>query len=338
MADLEPLVSIGLPVYNGERYLGEALDCLLSQTLTDLEIVVSDNASTDATPNIARAYAERDARVKYYRNPSNVGALRNYNRTFELATGKYFKWHACDDLCAPTYLEKCVAMLDQDPSAVLCHSRTVLIDNMGEALSFDPELQLFADRKRTFAVSLPPDQHFADSDDPVVRFREALLQTAMCQHVMAVMRADVVRKTGLLAIYYSADRAFLIEMAVHGRFREVPEPLFFNRIHERNSRMIASAKEKAAWGGAPVWISWFDFLNGYVNISRGLLRADMSLGAKMRCLGFAAYKAATARIGHPIRAILSVARPNRMSPSAKRRRNGKIEVAELRDRPARNRL
>jgi glycosyltransferase involved in cell wall biosynthesis len=336
MADLKPLVSIGLPVYNGERYLGKALDCLLSQTFTDFDIIVCDNASIDATASIARAYAERNARVKYHRNPSNIGAIRNFNRAFELATGKYFKWHACDDLCAPTYLEKCVAVLEEDSSAALCHSRTILIDDAGEALTFDPELQLFTDRKRTFAYHAP-DQHFADSDDPVIRFREALLRTTMCQYVMALMRADVARKSGLLAMYYYADRAFLIEMALRGRFREVPEALFFNRLHEHSSRMIASARERAAWGGAPAWISPFDLLNGYLNITLGVLRADVSLGAKMRCLGFAVSKAAAAQIGRR-KGAHGPRQQKRISSPVERFLNRTIESAELGDRTAGDRL
>ena len=292
-------LSIGVPVYNGERYVAEALDCLLSQTFKDLEVIVSDNASTDATADIVRSYAERDPRVKYYRNPTNIGAQPNYNRTFERAAGKYFKWHACDDLCAPTYLEKCVAALESDPSAVLCQSRTVLIDGAGEPLIFDPDLQLFTNRNRTFGIH-GPDEHFADSDDPIIRFRDALMRTVSCQYVMALVRTDVARKTGLLASYYASDRAFLIEMAVRGRFLEVPEPLFFNRMHERNSRMLASAKDKAMWSGASTWLGPLDFLRGHINISRGLLRTDLSLAAKMRCFGFAASKALAARIGRPM--------------------------------------
>ena len=297
MADPKPLVSIGLPVYNGERYLEAALASLLSQTLADLEIVVSDNASTDATADIVRACAQHDRRVKYSRNPSNIGAICNFNRTVELATGKYFKWHACDDLCAPTYLEKCVAALEEDSSAVLCQSRTLLIDDMGEALAFDADLQLFVDRKGILAN--PPDPHFADSDDPVIRFCEALPYTRTCQHVMAVMRTDVMRNVGLMAMYYGSDRAFLIRMAMHGRFREVPEPLFFNRIHEGNSRSIARKRGRYVWGGAPAWISSFHLLNGYLDIARSVLRADMSPGAKMRCLGFAGRRVVGARIGRP---------------------------------------
>jgi glycosyltransferase involved in cell wall biosynthesis len=292
-------VSVGVPVYNGERYIGEALDCLLSQTFKDLEVIVSDNASTDGTAAIVRRYAERDPRVKYHRNPTNIGAQPNYNRTFDFVTGKYFKWHACDDLCAPTYLEKCVAVLEADPSAVLCQSRTVLIDGDGEPLVFDPALQLFTNRKKTFGIH-GPDEHFADSDDPIVRFRDALLRTVSCQYVMALARTDVMRKTGLLASYYAADRAFLIEMAVRGRFREVPEPLFYNRMHEKNSRMLASAKDKALWSGASSWFGPLDFLRGHINIMRGLLRTDLGIGIKARCLSFAVYKALVARMGHPM--------------------------------------
>lgn len=331
MADLKPLVSIGLPAYNGERYLGEALDSLLSQTLADLEIVVSDNASTDATASIVRAYAERDARVKYHRNPSNVGAICNFNRTFELAAGKYFKWHACDDLCAPTYLEKCVATLEEDPSAVLCQSRTVLIDDMGRALSLDAELQLSLDRQGIFAN--PPDPHFADSDDPVIRFSEALPYTRTCQHVMGVMRADAMRATGLLAMYYGSDRAFLIRMALRGRFREVPEALFFNRVHKGNSRSLARARERYVWGGAPAWISAFHLLNGYLDIGRSVLQADMSLGSKMRCLGFAARRAVGARIGRPRGAQTDrSSQSDRISSAPERRVSRRIDGPKLGDR------
>jgi len=298
-------LSIGVPVYNGERYVAEALDCLLSQTFKDLEVIVSDNASTDATADIVRSYAERDPRVKYYRNPTNIGAQPNYNRTFERAAGKYFKWHACDDLCAPTYLEKCVAALESDPSAVLCQSRTILIDGAGAALIFDPKLKIFMNRKRTVRID-GPDQHFADSADPITRFRDALLGAVSCQYVMALMRTDVARKTGLLASYYASDRAFLIEMAVRGRFLEVPEPLFFNRVHERNSRMLISAKDKEIWSGASTWFGPLDFLKGYIDISDRLLRTELSLGAKIHCLRFAASKALAGRMGRPITPIADV--------------------------------
>jgi glycosyltransferase involved in cell wall biosynthesis len=297
-------VTIGVPVYNGAHYVAAALDCLIAQTFQDIEILVSDNASTDATGEIVRGYAARDPRIKYFRNDRNIGAQPNYNRTFDNATGKYLKWHACDDLIAPSYIEKCVALLEADPSAVLCHSETGLIDDTGALLHFDAELQRFTDKERTFSVP-GPDPHFADSDDPFARFCEALLRTLTCQHVMALMRADAARKTGYLATYYSADRAFLVEMAMRGKFCLVPETLFFKREHARNSRQISSAKAKSAWSGAPAWIGALDFLHGYINICRGLLRTDLSVEMAARCLGFAIYKALSGKLGRPLAPIVS---------------------------------
>ena len=119
MTPIIPRVTIGLPVYNGQNYLVETLESLLAQTYTDFELVISDNASTDRTEAICRQYAAGDARIRYYRNDENIGASANYNRAFELGRGEYFKWAAHDDLLAPTYLERCVEVLDANPDVVL---------------------------------------------------------------------------------------------------------------------------------------------------------------------------------------------------------------------------
>ena len=83
-----PRLSIGLPVYNGERYLAEAFDCFLAQTFQDFEIIVCDNASTDRTAEICRSFAQRDPRIRYYRNEKNLGAIPNFNRVFELSRSR----------------------------------------------------------------------------------------------------------------------------------------------------------------------------------------------------------------------------------------------------------
>ncbi|MBS0016773.1 MAG: glycosyltransferase family 2 protein, partial [Arthrospira sp. SH-MAG29] len=129
-----PRVSIGLPVYNGENFIQETLDCLLSQTFDDFELIICDNASTDRTEEICRDYAARDKRIRYYRHPENLGAAKNYNRTFELSTAEYFKWAAHDDLYAPEFLERCVEALDTHPSTVLCYPQEYWIDEQGNPL------------------------------------------------------------------------------------------------------------------------------------------------------------------------------------------------------------
>jgi cellulose synthase/poly-beta-1,6-N-acetylglucosamine synthase-like glycosyltransferase len=116
-----PLVSIGIPVYNGARVLRQALDHLLAQTYTHLELVICDNASTDETGAICQAYAARDTRVHYYRNPTNVGLINNYRLAVTRSSGTYFMWNAADDRKPPTAVGACVRALQAQPQAVMAH-------------------------------------------------------------------------------------------------------------------------------------------------------------------------------------------------------------------------
>src|SRR5215470_10109303 len=126
-----PRLSVGLPVYNGEAYLAESLDALLGQTYEDFELIISDNASTDGTADISQGYVKQDARVRYYRQPRNVGLAPNHNFVVEQARGELFKWASNDDLYARDLLERCVDALDKQPEVVLAHSWTAMIDSSG---------------------------------------------------------------------------------------------------------------------------------------------------------------------------------------------------------------
>ena len=130
-----PRVTIGVPVYNGQKYIRFTMDSLLAQTFTDFEIIVTDNCSTDTTPQIVQEYAARDPRVRYVRNETNIGPARNYNVSLELARGEFFKWNPADDVCAPDFLAKCVAALDAHPEAVLAYPRTNVIDTEGKVVN-----------------------------------------------------------------------------------------------------------------------------------------------------------------------------------------------------------
>ena len=129
-----PRVSIGLPVYNGERYLQQAIDSLLAQTFSDFELILLDNASTDGTRAICEAAAARDPRVRYLREPVNTGGIRNHNRTVELSRGEYFKWAAHDDIYAETFVEMCVAHLDSSPATVIAFTQSEFIDEHGRRM------------------------------------------------------------------------------------------------------------------------------------------------------------------------------------------------------------
>ncbi|APW36991.1 hypothetical protein RD110_07075 [Rhodoferax koreense] len=100
-----PMVSIGMPVFNGGRYIREALESLLRQSHINFELIISDNASTDNTANLCREFAARDARVRYVRQASNIGALGNFQYLLDQATGQYFMWAACDDYWDDRWIE-----------------------------------------------------------------------------------------------------------------------------------------------------------------------------------------------------------------------------------------
>jgi glycosyltransferase involved in cell wall biosynthesis len=178
-----PLVSLGLPVYNGANFLAEALDSILAQTYRNWELIISDNGSSDATPRICAAYAARDGRIRYYRHPVNMGASRNFNFTFEVSRGPLFRWTAHDDVCAPDLLERCVAGLLAHPEAVLCHPRTRVIGPAGETL-FD-----YTVRMRT------------DSPRVQERYRDLICVDHACFAVFGVMRSHLLRRTPLLGAF-----------------------------------------------------------------------------------------------------------------------------------------
>jgi len=120
-----PSVSIGMPVYNGAKYIREALDSLLAQTFVDFELIISDNASTDSTPDICREYAGLDARIRYVRQDENRGPLANFQFVFSEARGKYFMWAAHDDRWASTFLKRTVAVLERDAECGLVFSHYI---------------------------------------------------------------------------------------------------------------------------------------------------------------------------------------------------------------------
>ena len=265
MADTRPTVSIGLAVYNGIDYIREAIDSILAQTYTDFELIISDNASTDGTSDLCRDYAARDPRIRYSRNAENIGGANNENLTFALSRGKYFRWAAHDDMIAPTFLVKTVAVLDATPSVVLCSTMITEIDAEGTALG---------------TVS----QTRGNAPHAPARFADLMRKDHHCEATYGLIRADALRRSGLQQNYTDSDRTLLCELSLYGRFHEVPEPLFFKRYHAKN--MYVNMRARMVWfdpslrGKAvvPYWMQFFDYL-------RVLRRAPISTGDKARCYG-----------------------------------------------------
>jgi glycosyltransferase involved in cell wall biosynthesis len=226
-----PKVSIGLPVYNGENFLSEAIETILAQTYQDFELIISDNASDDRTEEICRAYAAKDSRIRYYRHAQNQGASWNFNYTFELARGEYFKWAAHDDICAPEFLAKCVATLDADPSISVCHSQVKVIDKEGKFYNDeDIYVKLTNDNVKLSTDSLNTPERFRD----LVNFRHS------CYQVFGLIRTLSLKQTPLIDKYAGSDRVLLVRLGLLGRFTEIPECLFYLRKHPDQSVTICS--------------------------------------------------------------------------------------------------
>lgn len=227
---MNPRVSIGLPIYNGEKYLKETMESLLNQTFTDYELLISDNASTDATEEICRSYAEQDDRIRYFRLEDNLGASENHNRLVAMASGEYFKWTAHDDLCEPTFIERCVEVLDNDPEVVLVYSRVKAIDEEGKDL---------------YKYKAKPD---LNSSIPRKRFFECIVVGHAQSPVFGLVRKSTLEKTKLLGKYSSSDRVLVGEFALHGRIYEIPDFLFFYRLHpEQSWQAFPNRFTREAW-------------------------------------------------------------------------------------------
>jgi glycosyltransferase involved in cell wall biosynthesis len=233
-----PRVSIGLPVYNGGKYLGEAIDSILAQTYTDFELIISDNASSDHTPDICMAYANKDPRIRYFRNEINQGAAWNFNRVFELSVGEYFKWAAHDDLLDPEFLLKCVEVLDRDPSAVLCYSKVKKIDENRKLLeNYDPPRNI-------------------DLPRPHQRFRE-LIRFSQCFEIFGLIRANLLRKTPVMGNYAHGDGVLLVRLGLLGRMHKISEYLFFSRKHmEQSMNLFGCHVNKMP--DYHLYTTWFD--------------------------------------------------------------------------------
>ena len=285
-----PRLTLGMPVYNGERFLEETLRSLLAQTYTDFALVISDNGSTDRTQEICRSFSVRDPRIRYHREEVNRGAAWNYNRVVELAAGEYFKWAAHDDLITPDYLARCVEVLDRDPGIVLCHADDQDVDEHGAPI----------DRRR---ISHIPSGAKASSTDAATRFRNLIRLDHDCEYVFGVIRLEVLRKTALILSYTDSDRTLLGELALYGRFHEIPDRLFIHRHHTGSScrafPISGGWHERTAWFDPsksgkvefPQWRQVSEYL-------KAIHRSPMSAGDKARCLAMLGIVYGRHRTGH----------------------------------------
>jgi glycosyltransferase involved in cell wall biosynthesis len=280
-----PRLTVGLPVYNGENYIAESIDALLGQSFTDFELIISDNASTDGTGDICRRYEKQDSRVRYFQQPQNIGLAPNHNFVAEQARGELFKWASNDDLYARELLERCVDALDMYADVVLAHSWTAKVDGLGAVT-------------QAFKYPLTTDSPRAPE-----RFRSVLFDSGGDDDY-GVMRLEVLRRTAMKESYHHADHTIIAEIALHGRFYQVPDWLYFRREHadqaERacptmRSRCVNMDPRRADRLRHPAARLYGEYIWGYI---RAIRHAPLSSAERRECYRYLAeWLASRARPG-----------------------------------------
>ena len=271
----KPKITLGLLVYNGERYLGQTIDSLLSQTYGDFELLVSDNASTDGTEDICRSYATLDRRISYVRQRENIGAMGNFNHLASCATTDYFKWCAADDLISPSFLASCIEFLESHPDFVLCQSSTRTIGFDDSEMPNDIIKPSGASER--IPIGLNRDYQ------PWQRFRDVLLGSTAVMDLWGVIRTAPLKETGLLSPYVGYEKVLMAALSLRGRFAELPQKLFSYRIHPDScsSRIAEDARQE--WGNPAVKQTTYPrlkYLDGYFN---AIGNSRLSLAQKFLC-------------------------------------------------------
>lgn len=222
-----PLVSIGMTVYNAERFVAETLDSLLAQDYPNFELVISDNASTDGSSEICQSYADRDPRIRYYRNAENIGSVRNWNQALELARGEYFMWASDHDLWDPTYISKCVRVLDEDSDVVIAYSRYRIVDADRSLMQESPN--------RLDSRGIP---------DLVARYKYIAWNLKECTMIHGVIRTAPLRELGGFPNIYSMDDPLIMVLATYGAFAQLDE-VMYSRRENRPGAATSEEREKS---------------------------------------------------------------------------------------------
>ena len=223
-------VLVGMPVFNGEDYVRTAIESVLNQTLSDVRLVVGDNASSDATEEICREYARADRRVEYFRHKSNLGLVPNWNFVYQPRGEPYFRWAGHDDVLEPPLLERCVGLLDEDPTISLAQTLSFEIDAAGERLrTYDDDLRLRARRPHERLWRLLWSKHLTE--------------------VWGVFRTDLASKMRKMGSYVGSDRNFTADLLLLGNVGYVEEHLFGKRSHggSYGGGAVQGKQARVAW-------------------------------------------------------------------------------------------
>lgn len=264
-----PKISIGMPAYNSAATIGASIESLLGQTFGDFELVISDNASIDSTGAIVERFARQDHRIRYVRQPENIGANRNYSHVAQVARGEYFKWASSSDWWAPDFLEKCLKSLEQNPDAVLAAPRTRLFaGNLADATNYAHDIEIL-DSSR------------------VARLKKLVSSLQLNNALNGLIRMSALRRTRLVDPYYRADEVLMGHLAMLGKIIRIDEYLYYRRMEAATATAL---QDSLAWrkhhypqlSARVLFQSW----KRYTGWLRACMRTPMSIAERTQVLNY----------------------------------------------------
>ena len=253
-----PKVSIGLFVYNGEKFIRKRLDSLLEQTFTDFELIISDNASTDSTSAICEEYAKKDKRIRYIRQEKNKGAIWNFIFVLEEAKSDYFVWAAVDDLLSPDFLEKNVKVLESNKNVVGSIGKVKPFDtndNDSEHDEIDSAFRNFKKKLRTtFKSKSFGTWSISGAYEKKVRF---YLKKSTCAIIYGVFRTDKLRESIVIESFIADDWAIMLNILKHGDFHVVDDVFLYRFERGRESKGIINLARSFNQGFHGIVFPWY---------------------------------------------------------------------------------
>jgi glycosyltransferase involved in cell wall biosynthesis len=273
-----PRVCVGMPVYNGERWIRESIDSILNQSYPSLDLRISDNASTDGTRAICEEYTTRDPRVRYFRNDHNVGVFRNYDLAFERCDADYFKWSAVGDICAPTFVSRCMEVLTSRPQVVLAYPQTVLFDtDLSDGRLYDDDLDL-------------------QDESPAQRFLTFLSRARLNNVMNGVIRSSTLRETALNQVFKSSDMSMIAELTLRGKIVQLSEPLYFRRAKPQTATARKNATElREFFAHEPVSTESLQTWKLEASLWRAVLHAPIPWRERARLYSYVTHRALWSR-------------------------------------------
>jgi glycosyltransferase involved in cell wall biosynthesis len=267
-----PLVSIGLPVYNGENFVAEAIQSVLNQTFANWELIICDNWSTDRTLAICQQFAETDSRIRIYQNPRNMGVCFNYQEVLRRSRGEYFKWMAHDDLFAPQFIESCIQELQTNCALVLVFPKMCFVDAGGQML-----------RKQACELSVA---ELAPEARAEQLMKLASRGMDFIWLAYGLFRRNILEQSGGMGLYAGADQVLLFKVVLRGAIKQTNEVMFFRREHPKaetcrgGSTVRERAKAAYADDNRRFVFPWCRILKEHLMC---ILKSPISLWGRARC-------------------------------------------------------